>query len=84
MVRSHVVVVLVVLALSVAAWGVPDPADDSDCVPTIDASVPPVGDPNRKIEIRTPDVDALPSGFGNTAPPMAYIIVETDNIIREE
>jgi hypothetical protein len=193
MVRSHVVVVLVVLAVSVAACGVLDPAADSDCVPTIDASVPPVGDPNRKIEdiieamtgmsqediverltpedeiadpnfagvygdfkggiivtvvgcsaidvneiveiaggadavtiievlhnwrevngfadtllselrradiagdvaiestedgrkieIRTPDVDAVRSGFGNTAPPMAYIIVETDIIIREE
>ncbi len=191
--RSHAVIVLVVLAVSVAACGVPDEAANSDCVPTIDASVPPVGDPNRKIEdiieamtgmsqedivegltledeiadpnfagvygdrkggiivtvvdcsvidvdevaeiaggadsvtivevpynwrevngfrdtllselgragiagdvaiestvegrkieVRTPDVGALPSGFGDTVPSTAYTIVETDDIFSQE
>ena len=188
MVRSCAVTVLVVLAVSVAACGVLDPAADSECVSTIDASVPPVGDPDRKveditelltgerqtddapveekiddpnfggvygdrnggiivtvvdcsaidvdriaeiaggaeaarivevpynwrevngfrdtlvselrrafvagdvsiestengrkIEVRTPDVDALPGGFGSTVPSTAYTIVETDDLIR--
>lgn len=37
----------------------------------------------RKIEVRTPDVDALPDGFGSTVPSTAFIIVETDDLIRE-
>ena len=38
----------------------------------------------RKIEVRTPDVDALPEGFGSTVPSTAFIIVETDQIFREQ
>lgn len=38
----------------------------------------------RKIEVRTPEIGALPSGFGNTVPSSAYTIVETDDIIRQE
>ena len=38
----------------------------------------------RKIEVRTPDIDALPDGFGITVPSTAFIIVETDDISREE
>lgn len=38
----------------------------------------------RRIEVRTPDVDALPNGFGSTVPSTIYTIVETDAISREE
>ncbi len=50
MLRSGAVILSVVLAASVAACGVLGQTGDSECVPTIDASVPPAGDPNRKIE----------------------------------
>ncbi|MCP3976991.1 MAG: hypothetical protein GY720_21090 [bacterium] len=38
----------------------------------------------RKIEVRTPDVDALPDGFGSTVPSTAFIIAETDDISGEQ
>ena len=38
----------------------------------------------RKIEVRTPDVAALPEGFGDTIPSTAFTIVETDDIVREQ
>ena len=38
----------------------------------------------RKIEVRTPDVAALPDGFGSSVPSTAFIIVETDDTIREQ
>ena len=38
----------------------------------------------RKIQVRTPDVDALPDGFGSTVPSDAFTIVETDDITREQ
>jgi hypothetical protein len=38
----------------------------------------------RMIAVRTPDVDALPDGFGSTVPSTAFTIIETDDLIRQE
>lgn len=37
----------------------------------------------RQIEVRTPDVNALPGGFGAAVPEDAYTLVETDDLPRE-
>ena len=38
----------------------------------------------RMIEVRTPDLAALPDGFGSTVPSGAFTLVETDDITREQ
>ncbi|MGI9528344.1 MAG: hypothetical protein ACR2NG_01415 [Acidimicrobiia bacterium] len=37
----------------------------------------------RHIEVRTPDLDALPDGFGAGVPEDAYTLVESDDLPRE-
>ena len=50
MLTRNTAALFVILLLVMGACGGSEEASDLDCVPTIDASVPVSGDPNRKIE----------------------------------